>query len=147
MKTLTERIVDTLRDQRICYEIAGAAASRRVEERWTRIWPYNSFDQMKKYAAADKPWFRWHPFGLGLLPCLRGPAAMAAYQESPLAPFFIFDDDMIFCAKCHGDHFPDLSVLKEDLYVVEGCLRWTMAFSHDQPKRGPYFAKNLSDIE
>ena len=147
MKTLTERIVDALREQGISYAPAGAAATRRVDERWSRAWPFDGFPEAKAHVAKGGIWYRWSAFRNRLIPVVRGAEAVEAYKSCGVSPFFVFDEGLEFCAKCHADHFPDLSGIGDDVYVVDSSMRWTMVYTHVHPKCGPYFAHGVNDDE
>ncbi len=85
--------------------------------------------------------YRWHAFSFRLYPCLEGAAALSAYLGQWQAPFYVFDEALSFCALCEPQPYPDLSALRRDLYVAHQNLKWTAAFTHEQPHLGPFFAQ------
>ena len=66
---------------------------------------------------------------------------MSAYLGQWQAPFYVFDEALEFCALCEAQPYPDLSPLCRDLYVAHQNLKWTAAFTHEQPHLGPFFAE------
>ena len=85
--------------------------------------------------------YRWHTFSFHLYPRLEGAAALSAYLGQWQAPFYVFDEALKFCARCEAQPYPDLSALRRDLYVAHQNLKWTAAFTHEQPHLGPFFAE------
>lgn len=89
--------------------------------------------------------FRWHGFSHHLQPCLEGQPALDKYLSQWAAPFYVFDESLGFCALCSAKAYPDLSNLREDVYVAHKNMKWTMAFTHESPHIGPFFAEK-SDV-
>jgi len=84
--------------------------------------------------------FRWHGFSYHLQPCLEGEPALNKYLNQWPAPFYVFDESLGFCALCSAESYPDLSNLHGDIYVAHKNMKWTMAFTHEYPHIGPFFA-------
>ena len=84
--------------------------------------------------------YRWHGFSYGLEPALSGEQALAAYRKQWPAPFLVFDERATCGYRCEGV-YPDLSDVRQDLYVAHKRMKWTMVFTHEQPAIGPFFAE------
>ena len=84
---------------------------------------------------------RWHVFSFHRYPSLEGAAALSAYLGQWSAPFYVFNEALDFCALCDAQPYPDLSELRCDIYVTHQNLKWTVAFTHEQPHLGPFFAQ------
>ena len=87
--------------------------------------------------------FRWHCFSYGFHPADEGETALLRYLEQWNADFVIFDEPGTWCLSCSAVQYPDLTPLRSDLYVSHHNMKWTMAFTHEQPNIGPFFATRL----
>ncbi len=116
-------------------------AARAFAQRWSSTFAPSPPPQPCPY--------RWHTFSFQLYQCLEGAAALSAYLDQWYAPFYMFDEALDFCALCEAQAYPDLSALRRDIYVAHQNLKWTVAFTHEQPHLGPFFAErfvNSSEI-
>lgn len=84
--------------------------------------------------------FRWHSFSYGFHHALEGEAALQQYTAQWAADFVVFDEAATWCLSCSAERYPDLTPLRHDLYVAHHNMKWTMAFTHEQPNIGPFFA-------
>ena len=91
--------------------------------------------------APVRGYYRWQEFSFGRHPALSGPVALAVYLEQWPADYLIFDEAVGFCARCCSAAYPDLSDLRDDLYVAHHNMKWTVVFTHEQPYLGPFFAQ------
>lgn len=84
--------------------------------------------------------FRWHTFSYDFHRSVSGDPAIRKYQSQWNAEFVVFDETGTWCLSCTADKYPDLTPLQNDLYVSHHNMKWTMAFTHEQPDIGPFFA-------
>ena len=82
----------------------------------------------------------WHCFSWEDSKALEGTKAFEAYQQQWLAPIVIFDESEDWLIECEVKEYPDFSTLRKDIYVSHHNMKWTMAFTHEQPDIGPFFA-------
>ena len=88
--------------------------------------------------------FRWHGFSFGYQQSIKGTEALEAYQSQWSAPFFVFDEDGTWSYRCTSNTFPDFTPFGADIYVAHKNMKWTIAFTHEQPDIGPFFAEKLT---
>ncbi|MEM6392215.1 MAG: DUF4275 family protein [Planctomycetota bacterium] len=86
--------------------------------------------------------YKWHAFSFNLSKSLEGEPAVQAYKASEPAGAFAFDEDLeeMYSLEPH-DQYPDLSALANDVYICDHAMTWTMAFTHEQPSIGPFYAR------
>lgn len=84
--------------------------------------------------------FRWHTFSYEFYHADEGEAAIQKYLNQWRARFVVFDETGKWCLSCLADSYPDFTPLRDDLYVSHHNMKWTMAFTHEQPDIGPFFA-------
>jgi hypothetical protein len=113
------------------------ARKQELETLWNLVF---ASEMKKRHGVSVYLGYRWHGYSYQLHPCLSGQAALEEYLRQRPAPFFIFNEPMTLCCRCQGATYPDLTNLRDDLYVVHHELRWSMAFTHEQPYIGPFFA-------
>ncbi len=89
--------------------------------------------------------FRWHGFSYGYQNAKSGIEALSTYRNQWPAPYFIFDEDLMWVYGCSSDAYPDLTPLSADIYVAHHNMKWTMAFTHEQPEIGPFFAEKSAN--
>jgi len=118
------------------------ALTRKEREALRNNWNLAFASQVKKergvYVYLG---FRWHAYSYGMVPCAQGKPALKTYLAQAPARFYLFDESMQICGICEAGHFPDLTQLCDDIYVVHHDLKWSMAFTHEQPLIGPFFAE------
>lgn len=103
------------------------AFARPVKQR-TGSWTYNKFD--------------WHAFSFKFTPALEGARALEAYSTAPLVGFYVLPEGDELGYKCAGKNRPDPAKLSRiDSYVFPLDVSWTMAFTHEEPEIGPFFAR------
>lgn len=87
--------------------------------------------------------FKWECFlGSGHKARVEGAVAMTRYYNQWQAPFVAFNEAGTWGFKCTSDAYPDLTDLHDDIYVTHHNMKWTMAFTHEQPDIGPFFCKS-----
>lgn len=112
-------------------------------ERWRRRW-YETFAVEVK--AATEAWrdegYDWHAFSRKYRACLSSGEAVSAYRATLADKLVAVPDGEHnrprYGAIVTGDH-PVLS--RTDALVFPENLAWTMAFTHEEPSLGPFFAK------
>ena len=130
-------IADHLSDLGVQIATQSKTAAAEVERRWL-----NTYAQKVKEAHGVWTYrgYRWHGFSYALQPCVSGAAAITQYHEQWKAKFYVFDENLTECMLCEAEEYPDLASLHRDIYVSHANMKWTMAFTHEQPELGPYFA-------
>lgn len=85
----------------------------------------------------------WHAFSYKLVAALDREEALEQYRQVPADPVLIIPESWSQgCGvRCVGAPPPDLTPLREDLYVFPESMDWTMAFTHEHPDYGPYFVR------
>jgi hypothetical protein len=83
--------------------------------------------------------FLWHIFSAGRYPCVEREDARSHYRQKHAAEYVVLLNDAS-AAVC-TDALP-LEVPLADYCVFPPNLAWTMAFTHEAPLHGPYFAKH-----
>jgi hypothetical protein len=85
--------------------------------------------------------YLWHVFSANHYPSICGLAALEAYQAEPCAEFVVIANDRItgFTTTERLEQFEC-----SDTYVFPANLAWTMAFTHEDGRLGPYFAKHAN---
>lgn len=92
------------------------------------VWVYNGY--------------MWHGFSFDLVSALAGPKALTAYLACYSTDAYAFDEDLDEMYRFRPDAvFPDLTELDNDFYVCHHNMEWTMAFTHEQPTIGPFYAE------
>ncbi len=86
--------------------------------------------------------FRWHGFSYGFQIARAGDDALNAYKNQWPAAYVIFDEDIKWSYRCVSETYPDFTSFGADIYVAHHNMKWTMAFTHEQPDIGPFFAEN-----
>ena len=113
-------------------------AAEQFSEQWLRIFaPLVK----KEHGIYIYRRFRWHAYSHRLQPCMDGEEAIKKYRRQPTSPFYVFNESLSYCALCKAEEYPDLSGLHTDVYVTHHKMAWTMAFTHEQPQIGPFFAE------
>ena len=87
-----------------------------------------------------KDGFRWHAYSFEIQPCRHGLKALDAYRSQVAEPFFVFDEPCRSAYECTASELPDFSDYSDEVYVCAHDFQWSMAFTHEQPDLGPYFA-------
>jgi hypothetical protein len=85
--------------------------------------------------------FEWHVFSYNHRAAKTGDHARNAYRRINACDFVVLSGEarQTFGFRCHGKP-PDLSG-RTDILVAPTTMTWTMAFTHEQPTLGPYFAE------
>jgi hypothetical protein len=100
----------------------------------------------KELHAATGKWvfndFDWHVFSFGHHKAKAGDAAWAEYRGLASCNFVVLSGESraTFGFTCIGKP-PDRLKLGIDVLVAPSSLEWTMAFTHEEPLCGPYFAE------
>ncbi len=114
-------------------------AAEKFSEQWVRIFaPLVK----KEHGVYIHRGYRWHAYSYRLQPCIEGEEAINKYRHQPDSPFYVFNESLSYCALCKADRYPELSGLHTDIYVTHNKMAWTMAFTHEQPQIGPFFAEH-----
>lgn len=85
--------------------------------------------------------FRWHGFSWDHEAALEGDSALKTYLAQWSAPYVIFDEEGNWSYGCRSERYPDFTHFGADIYVAHHNMKWTMAFTHEQPHIGPFFAE------
>jgi len=132
-----EDIENWLKERAVLVSRIDADASEAALQHWNQAFA----SQVKRETGSwihEK--FRWHAFSYGFHQADEGDAAVQKYLEQWNADFLVFDETGAWCLSCAAEQYPDLSPLRHDFYVAHHNMKWTMAFTHEQPEIGPFFA-------
>ena len=83
--------------------------------------------------------FRWHGLSWETENAVGGEKALEIYLSQWPAPFIVFDEGQTWSYLCNPASYPDFSEFGADIYVSHHNMKWTMAFTHEQPDIGPFF--------
>ena len=83
--------------------------------------------------------FLWHVFSADCYPNISGAAAIEAYQRQSGVEFVVLSNDRTVAFVT--DKLPESSSLS-DYYVFPPNMAWTMCFTHEDGRLGPYFARH-----
>jgi hypothetical protein len=131
-------IDQVLQEAKVIYAPASPSEAEAARDNWLQHFARNVKKEKGVWIWND---YRWHGFSFELEPCVAGLDALAKYQSQYPARFFVFDEDGEWCYVCERGRYPDLSVCEDDMYVSHHNMKWTMAFTHEQPGIGPFFAE------
>ena len=138
MRPTANQIESFLSLSSVDFEKLGSTEHDRITEQWRLV-----FARDVKNATGE--WihnrFRWHGFSFDYQKSIRGTEALDAYQRQWSAPFFIFDEEGTWSYSCTSNAYPDFSSFGADIYVAHKNMKWTMAFTHEQPDIGPFFVE------
>ena len=85
--------------------------------------------------------YRWHAYSFGHESAKKDEAALKAYQDRHVMPFYVyfeFDDQMFDCSAVQ---YPDIRPLNNDIYVFPHRVNWLFVTTHEMSMGlGPYFA-------
>lgn len=86
--------------------------------------------------------FHWHAFSFALVEALNHQEAFEQYSSMPPGPVLAIPESWSAGpgVRITVAVLPDLTFLRTDIYVFPESMEWTMAFTHEQPWLGPYFA-------
>ena len=89
--------------------------------------------------------FHWHAYSYNLVPALDGEAALDAYTRLSAQDVVVIPESWSGgCGvRCRGPSLPRFVDYRDDLYVFPESLDWSMAFTHEHPWLGPYFALSV----
>ncbi len=135
------RIEDHLVQCEVRFDRLDEAMTKEVVRKWDQVFA-------RKVKKATGQWihnrFRWHGFSYEFEPSIWGTEALGAYLAQWPAAFVLFDEDLSCCYRCEAQGCPDLTPLGWDIYVAHHNMKWTMAFTHEQPDIGPFFAEKTT---
>ena len=122
--------------------VDAANLSEEATEHFNAAWLKTFASLVKKeHGVSIYRDYRWHGYSYRIEPCMSGKEALEKYRNQRNAPFYVFSESLSYCALCEAEMYPDLSGLRRDVYVAHHKLEWTMAFTHEQPQIGPFFAE------
>ena len=134
---MQSEIESFLNEHGITFHLLTKEEANAVRGKWLQAF---ASKVLKEKGTAVYNGYMWHGFSFEIENCCEGDSALIEYQKQYQAPFVVFDEDGDFCFRCEGGHFPDLTPFENDLYVAHHNMKWTIAFTHEQPTLGPYFA-------
>lgn len=131
-------------DSELCELLCSQAVSftripRDQRWQWQQRWRECFCSELK---ARTGKWTKggvdWNTFALGFAPCLWDEKALNAYSGCPSDDFLVVPAGNRGGAfRCRAAQLPDLTPVRNELYVFPPGLDWTMVFTHE----GPIFAK------
>lgn len=132
------KLTEHLNGCKLDYEKVAMQESYRLQELWLSRFAKEVKEQTGKWVHNK---YKWHTFSFSFHPSTHGIDALEEYSVQRTTRFVIFDESLQECYQCVGNSLPDLTKLYDDHYVSHPDMCWTMAFTHEQPTLGPYFAK------
>ena len=134
------QIEKILAANRVAFERLDPAEQEDVRTRWLQTFAGNVKRETGSWVHNR---FRWHGFSYGFEAATEGQDALRAYQGQWCASFVVFGEADGWAYRCHADRYPDFTPLGEDIYVAHHNMKWTIAFTHEQPDIGPFFAERF----
>ena len=135
---LQSRVEAALAGASIPYRPLNRAEASTVRHHWLKTFAARV---LKQKGCEIFNGYRWHGFSFRIEDAIEGEAALREYQIQLRAPFVVFDEDEEFYFRCEAASYPDFTTVSNDVYVAHYDMRWTMAFTHEQPAIGPFFAR------
>ena len=95
--------------------------------------------------AATGKWvhgrYRWHAYSFEFEEALSGEAALDAYHNQEVSPFYAYFEFEDVLLACQAESYPDLRPLENDIYIFPQSLGWLFITTHENSVGlGPYFA-------
>ena len=106
--------------------------------RWVEQW-LEVFGQERQGVNAKA--YLWHVFSAGRFPAVEGRQAHAIYAEQRAPEYVVLANNREDAVLT--DLLPT-AALPSDWLVFPVNLAWTMAFTHEEGRMGPYFAKHAN---
>ncbi len=131
-------LIDALSERGVELTELSPKERKELDQKWNVTFASQVKKQQGVYVYRG---FRWHAYSYEIVPCLQGEAALKEYLAQARAPYYLFDESMDICGLCKAGRYLDLTWIGDDVYVVHHKLRWSMAFTHEQPYLGPFFAR------
>jgi hypothetical protein len=121
---------------------AGATATEiprkeawRLFQAWCEVYCAPIHGATGKWAPGG---IAWATFSGGYFPSIRGRRALDQYHaQEPTELLVLAEDAAIRCTSNAPVDFSGFG----DVYVAPSSFEWTMAFTHEEPEYGPYFAR------
>ena len=139
MKPNINQIEGFLKSNTVGYEKLCPPEQERISKQWQLVFAKNVKMETGEWIYNR---FRWHGFSLGYQKAVEGAEALKAYQSQWPAQFIVFDENNTWSYRCASNVYPDFSSLGADIYVAHQNMKWTIAFTHEQPDIGPFFAED-----
>jgi len=112
--------------------------SASVQQRWLEQYCSNVKAQTGDWIHLG---FRWHAYSYGFEVAVSGDEARDLYRSKDQSTYLIYFESYGQLFDCVGPACPDLSGLKDDVYLFPADLSWTMIFTHEEGIGfGPFFA-------
>lgn len=132
-------MIDHLQARGFSVEDLARSEARRFFTAWCHAFLGDVHQSTGKYGYLG---FHWHAVSYEFTAAQSGPSALEAYLSLESQPVLVIPEDWRnSCGvRCSGHGLPDPTELRDDLYVFPESLEWSMAFTHEHPRCGPYFA-------
>jgi hypothetical protein len=136
-----ERVVSLLNASGGEVEVLSEADAKKLSLRWLDAY---SKPVKQKTGSWVFNGFLWHAFSFEFSPARQGAEALCLYALERKRELIVLQepDHVPAAAWLRELPAPDLSALGLDLYVFPESLRWTMAFTHEQPEIGPFYSRS-----
>lgn len=110
------------------------------QRRWRAVFAKELHASTGKWVFND---FDWHVFSFGHHAAMTGDEAWTDYRQVTPCDFVVLsaENRVTFGFTCNGKP-PDRLKAGIDVLVSPISLEWTMAFTHEDPMCGPYFARS-----
>jgi hypothetical protein len=107
---------------------------------WREVYCAPLHEATGKWSAANGS--SWETFSGGFFPSVGRHRALRDYSEQSADDLLALpENDHDLAIRCTSSLPIDFSPLRQDIYVAPSSLAWTMAFTHEDPIYGPYFAR------
>lgn len=138
MKRAAKRILEVLTTDGCQPVELGADEVQSWLQRWRSVFARQLHAKTKLWVQGN---LDWHVFSLGYHASLTADAARNAYRAVESSAFVVLGADVQkpFGFLCQGKP-PERLKAGFDVLVAPTSLAWTMAFTHEEPVAGPYFA-------
>ncbi|EAR09960.1 DUF4275 family protein [Reinekea blandensis] len=110
-------------------EPSSAAA---IETQWMNTFCHNK-------QGVNTRQYKWHIFSSGRYEALEGKLAVDAYERHSATEFFVLSNSS---QEVIVTDLRPQALSGTDCYVFPVNMAWTMAFTHEEDRLGPYFAKH-----
>ena len=108
------------------------------QQRWRTVFANGLHVATGEWVLHD---FDWHVFSYNHHPSRTGDAARNEYRRRAWGSFAVLSADNRAAFGFHCEGKPPDRLSGVDVIVAPPSLAWTMAFTHEEPVWGPYFAE------
>ena len=137
MKIMNQCIEDTLVSSGVKFRPILLKEKWRIQRAWLDTFASNVKAEKGKWVFRG---FMWHGFSYRLERSIEGEKAKQIYLAQQADAYYVFGEAVRWCLSCESAQLPDLSYCRDDVYIVNQNMDWTMVFTHEH-HIGPFFAE------